>query len=957
MSSSPQHRNRSSVLEALRQAASTHACHRALLLLLRAVKFLLAAFLLLCLADILLHFGPGTRSGLSLTLLGTLFLLLLTAFLIALCARPAAQAMAGILEKRHRAFGSKLTNLLELHDQATDSRLSPLTRELAQQAVTDATRDLDTAEIRAQARAPFLKREAKRALLVTAFFLLLPLLLGEAGRRQFLRFLHPHGDHPPLSFTWLEISKPNHDGLEVVYGESTRIEVKAKGHLPEELFLRVQPRDGSRRPREIPLSTRGDGLYLAVLEDVQAPLVLTAHTPNERSLSKQRHLAVLLNPRIEDAQVTITPPAYTGLPAREQPFRFTTLQALQGSTLTFAVQSNRPLGTGELTLTTSEGASDSQELKPLPGGKTSTAVATLTVRESGRFHFALRDEEGRPAEDTAHSSLTVSEDLPPSLSFSQPQEDSFVVENHELLIEVAASDDYGLRTLRLLPAVDDQPLAALSEDFSGVGPRREQFRRTIQLNQLGARPGQVITFFAEAIDNCPDPHLTRTEMRRLEVISEEQYQQFLRRQADVAQIAGAYEQLLDQLHSQLREQERLAEKLEKLAQREAQGELSEAEKKEWNQLQEAQEALNEQLRETARGMEEMAGQTPVYDFEENLHQHLREMAQAITQSAAQNDQDNAAARDARDSAQAAREQLARLGQEQQQGEEAIREPLADLAALHELIKDVNEFKALYEEQKTLAEQTARFENQPELSPADRLSLQEMAGRQREVATRLQDLQEKLRRHAGAAEEDFPKASQSARELADAIGHHNLPPLGRESSQSMLSGKGSQSHAQASDLQQKMESLMSSCSQCQGQGQSELDHYLSLSLDSPPGQNFQQMMDSLCFNPGSQGSSGMGQGGSFATGIMPGQQMGLLGGRSLLLGPIGRTLAGQAGTRGNFGQSGQPLARVESNRAESEQEASSRETQTPESQATLQEYENLTEAYFRALTRTPNPTEP
>ena len=952
------HRNRSHVLDALRHAASIFAGHRAQVMLLRSVKYLVGTILLLCIADAVVHFTSGTRLGLIITVGLAILGLVIFGLFIACLTRPKNRKMASILEKRHPKLGSKLTNILELHEQAEDPSLASMTRNLAKQAVEDATQNVDTQEIRSIAKSPHRKKEFKRAALILAIFALLPLLLGESGRRQFLRFLEPYGDHPPLSFTWLNISKPSNDEIEIVYGESARIEVTAKGHLPKELILSAEPQDGSGPAREIPMTTRGDGLFITVLENIEQPLRLTASTNNKRSRSKQRLMSVLLNPRIEEAWITVTPPSYTGLSSREKPFRFAGTQALEGSEVSFRLRSNRPLGKGTLQAKLVEGAPLEVALEPVKGEKENEAHATFVATHSGRLHFEIQDEGGRPAESETTSSFTVSYDLPPSVGFNSPTEDSFVVDDHEFEIEVAASDDYGLRTIRLLPTIGEQHLSAITETFPNIGPKRKSLKTTIRLSDLGAKPGDTVTFFAEAIDNCPDPHLSRTQIRRIEVISEEQYQEFLRKQADVSQIAGAYEQVLDRLDSIMARQDSLAKQLEELQATAEKRELTEQEESKLERLQEEQKALNQELTETAQEMREMTEQAPVYDFEESLYEKLAEIAQNIENSVAQTEQSTSNSSSLADSAKAARKQHEKLARQKQVGEEQVRQPLEDLAALHELIKDINEFKALYEEQQELAEQTARFENQAELSPDDRMSLKEMAGRQRQVANGLTDLQEKLRRHADAAEEQFPKASQSARDLADAIGHDNLSDLGRESSHSMLNGEGEKSHTQATHLEEEMAKYISDCANCQSQGQSELDHYLSLSMGSPPGNNFQQMMDSLCFKPGAgQGGSGIGSGGSMATGTMPGQQMGLMGGRALLQGSIGRALAGGSGANGQFGKPGEPLAKVDGSETEKGSTSSTRETSTPDSQALLLEYQDLTDAYFRSLTTSQTESSP
>ena len=191
--------------------------------------------------------------------------------------------------------------------------------------------------------------------------------------------------------------------------------LRSKGHLPKELVLLAEPQDGSSAPREIPMATRGDGVFVAELDNVTQPLRLTASTLNKRSRSKHRLVAVLLNPRIEDSWVTIAPPAYTGLPSREKPFRFDGVQALEGSMVTFRVRSNRPLGKGVLKAKLTEAAPVEVPLEPAKGdGKVHDALATFEVTHSGRFQFEIRDEGGRAAENVATSSLTVSHDLPPA---------------------------------------------------------------------------------------------------------------------------------------------------------------------------------------------------------------------------------------------------------------------------------------------------------------------------------------------------------------------------------------------------------------------------------------------------------------------------------------------------------------------------------------------------------------
>jgi len=915
------------IIDSLRNAGKVFASHRAYVRLLRSIKFFLIAVISIALLDTLFHLSPLPRTLLLVALITSgLILLAFTIFTIG-WRRPSLDKTAHDLETRDSSLGSKLTNILQLHEQAQDASAAPLTRNLAQQAVTQSSAEIEPASLAPLARFRGMKKELKLASFFLAAFALLILFTGKPAYRQLARIFDPYGDHPPISFTWLEITKPMNNGVEVIYGESAKIEVKVTGHELKELILEVAPSDASRPPHELQMVALDEKTFVASLDDIREPLTIYAHSKNNRSRSTRREIAVELIPQLTEADLEITPPAYTGLPPRKQKFRFAGLQALEGSTLTFKLRSNRPLGKGQLIaqLPNAEPKKEIISLAPVPSGPPTEALATLVIRESGQLSFQFRDVDDRKPHSEPTASLTVSRDLPPSIAVLEPSEDSFIVEDHLFQFKLSTSDDYGLRKVRAFISINDIPQAPLEESFDGVGPRRHTFKKEISLTQLGAKPGDIITLSGEVIDNCPDPHLSRTQTRRLEVISTEQYNEFLRKQSDVAQISGKYEDLLSRF-------EQLVEKQKKLA--------------EEGGSPEEQKALNQELEKIAQEMAEFGRENPVYDFEKDLQNQLKEMAQKIQKSVAQNKEDLKSGKK-----EAAQEHAERLDQNNKSGKKNIQEPLEDLATLHELIKDFNEFQALHEQQQELKEQTKRFNENKELDLQDRMSLQQLAPQQREIASALENLKEKLKHHATLAEDKFPKAAQSARDLAQGIERGSFPRLGRQSSQSMVSAEGKKSHDRATHLEEEMAKLISQCqggcAQCQGEG---LDRYLQVPGRNP-GDSFNQMMQSLNFTPfGGQGGSGSGMSGSMATGGRPGRSPALMGGESMMPGPIaGRMLPGR-GIGSGRGQGSAPIAKVDRTNNLENSTHSTRETSTPESQSILNQYQNITDAYFRALTQ-------
>lgn len=927
---------------------------------LRAGLVLLLAVPVLFLADVLFHFSDGMRLGSVIGVLVAGFAIFVTAAWISIFFRAPLLRLARLLESRNAELGSKLVNILQLDAEAAREGSDPLTRSLAKHAIREAGEKLNLPALPPLASEPRLKKSFGVLAGVAGVLLLVSIFGGPHTRNEWMRFLDPYGDHPPFSLTRLEITSPVLDHR-VVYGNGFTVEVKASGHQPKELFLTAVSQDGKIT---IPMSARGDGTFLARLDNITSELTVTSHTGDGSARSHRRVLGLILTPGLERTTLTLTPPAYTGLPSREVPYRFSALQALEGTGITFRIESNRPLGTGKLDLDTGNGAPVTFPLAADPASP-KTVQAELTAQDSGRMTFQVIDVDGNAASETPAASLTVSRDQPPAIAVTVPDEDALVVDGLKVPVTVDATDDYGLTSMRLHIAINDEFIKLDPLIFAETGTRRHRMEHLLDLSEVGAVPGDKVTVFAEAIDSRPDPQITRTTMRRIGVITEEEYNQRLREEADVALIAGKYEDLLNRFERQIAEQERIEEKIAELRERAKGNPEDEKLIGEFSRAFSEQLELNEQLERIAEEMSEFGREDPVYDFEKGLQEKLKEQAEAIRKSVEENGKQSEEALEKGDPPpaapseemmaaleQSAREQKERLRGESDKAQEEVIEPLKDLAHLHELMKDFNLFKQLAEQQRELAEQTKAYEDKEELTAEDKLALRDMGARQRELAPRLEELSKKLKQDAEAAKEKFPDAAESAEKLADAMDSANMPDLARRAAQSMLGAQPDESHAQAQNLHEEMERLFSE----EGEnGQQGVAKGLAEALGEMPGMeqgnNLGQMMMSKLFRslPG-EGKSGEGKGGFMSSAAMEGEGK-LLGGETFMDGPIAQSLTGR-GPGDNRRLSGAPTASLDPADEAANDLESARRTGTPQSDALLMEYENLADAYFRKLTTKP-----
>jgi hypothetical protein len=947
-------------------------------LVLRAGSWICGGILAAFALDVLRHLAAGPRVAL-LAALG-LFAAgaLLTGAVVAWVRRNSPEHVARVLEERDPRLGSKLINVQQLRAQAEDPQVSPLTRDLAAIAVAGYAGELRGANLPGVARTDRVRRAARRLAIHVAIFAALIVAIFPITRVELPRFLDPFGDHPPYSFTQLEITEPGDDSAAVVYGQGILISAKALGHRPGELFLTFFPADHPEARTTVPMFDKGGGVFTQQIEGVKAALVVFAHTKNEHALSRQRRIPVILTPKLERATVKITPPAYTGLAADERPLQFKTLKALQGSTLTFQFTSNRPLAHGSIGVTNESGAVLPVAMEPAGGMSVS---ATITATESAQLKFSIVDADGFASQESWDLALTVTHDLPPEVQITNPNADTFVAMDFKPEPVIEASDDYGIGTLRIH--------TARNEVFGE--PRTVTYRKpplaarealAFDFPSMGVVPGDRISIFAEAIDSAPDAHLVRSRTVTLTVISTEEYNDFVREQTDIADTEAKYSQLLQELHDLVEKQKELSQESaaqkEQLAAAKSDAERA-AQQQKLNELMAKQQQLNQQLTDMAAKMENFVRDQPLYDVEAELKDTLAEKADEIRESVKENrealqklaaqppalekpqagDQPPAKAGSPQAAAspetlqafkKAADEQAAKLGGAEEEAREQITETLEDMSLMHEIVKDMNRFKELYEAQEELAKQSKAYDRATPLSREDQLALKDLAAQQKMIGEQLDAVEQKLWEDGKAAQEKFPKAGKSAQDFAQKMGDLRFQSLSGQATAAMLEGNGAQGSLLAENLRGEMEKLFSQCNGKEGEMNGELDQYLSVQRSMKPGNSFRQMMRTRKFGNGTKPgmSPGKGLGGNDGYAVIVGPNANVLGSEK----PITESQKAQSGTGPNKAKANAADARATVDRQDVLPDAPplNRESRAVQGEAGIEQYSDIVEKYFKAITK-------
>lgn len=934
----------------------------------RSVPGFLGLVLVLLAADAFLQLNrPARLLSLALCALYALTMLAIGWYL-GWRRRSPPERVARFLEERDPQLGSRLINALQLAGQAENSKLPELTRTLAAQAVGRYEAEIGRADLPRLARTGAARKRLEQACIALAVFAVLLMVFFPVTTVLLPRFLDPFGDHPPYAFTTVEIVDPGPTGAEVIYGGKLPVHVRWAGHEPRELFITAYPPGKDKEAVTLPMIRDGKKGFVQEIGDIRSDLVLIAHAKRNDFYSAKRNARVILTPKIDQAFLEIAPPRYTALRAEEQPFVFKATSALEGSGLRFRLRSNRPLRAGVMEIFREGHPTERIELT----GTGKEVGGSLTLQDNVRLRFRVTDIDGIPSDEQPEALISVTHDLPPTVQVVAPERDTFVSIDYKLTAKFEATDDYGVKTLRIHRGLNGVYSAPQTIDIPEVQRDAAQ-SLPIDFATLGVLPGDRVSFFAEAIDTAPSPHLSRSPTVTLTLISEEEYNEFIRQQNDVRDLSGKYDELLQQFRALRDEQTALAKEAAALREKAKTPEEAAKLAAEFDALTARQNELNQRLNKQAERMEKFVRAKPLYDFERGLQQQLTEEAEKIRQSTQENRQalDQLAQQTSPSGGnrtitpevlsqlqKQAEEQAARLGAGNQELTEKVERPLEDLSHLHDVVNDVNGFQQLYQAQQALAEQTRAYQDKGPLNREDQLALKELAAQQEAVREALNALPAQLREHADAAQEKFPKAAASGRALAEAIEKNRLAGLAQSATEKMLGGDGEQSALLAQRLEKDMARLFSQSRSGgqQSEQSDELDQFLKPMMSGAGARSLGQMEECRKFGlgqspfPRMSKSPGQGQGSGYS--MNSSAQPTVMGNEQLT--PKGPKKSSK--TSANGAQSGENAATAAATLRNDPPDVMTglhpedRKTGAISTESAVEEYHEVVDEYFKTITR-------
>ncbi|MCH7917538.1 MAG: hypothetical protein IIC50_06090 [Planctomycetes bacterium] len=941
-----------SVTEAIRLLAHTRRRHVVKLATIRGLWLGLCLLLLFFYLDAVVQWGARQRFLAVAVVLGVVLTTWVLTFLLLMRSHSKDRMLARLVEEAHPELNNELINAVDFEEQLSTQETGSASVGLMREGIDQALHAFDDLEEQIACLKPAgLRRESRLLLGVLGVWLCAALFLGTWLWAEAPRFLWPWGDHPPYCATTF-IVEPG--GTIVDYGKDLEIRVTTQGKRPAEVWLVLrEPESGA--VNRVGMFSNEPGVYFQTVENIRS--ALTYHAGVTRGRSRYYQIELSKVPRIEAVDLVYRYPAYAGLRERHQALSLQdgTVKGYRGTEVTMTIRSNRPLEKGRIHV----------------GGQTYAATAhtensvqaVIPLLATGPFDIVVTDIEGFVSSERFSGKIELLPDGKPYVAIVSPGMQSMATPTSQVPLVIEAQDDLGVRRVRLYCSLNDSDDAARLLLETDEVETFVMLTQTLDLADLGVRPGDVIDYYATVTDSLPSgPQTVASEAFQVQIISEEQLAQMQQTEMTATDLREKYDHILGQLEALIQAQRELQRETRAL--QEGQEDLDPGARRaveaQLQALARKQSELAEATRATAAKMLDESEDPAVFDIERDYKKGLAQFAEHMNKAAAHMNEGtrqlesgatcSAAERGdhVQRATQAQAQALAELGDQTQAMRAAIAQANREIERMMALIGDIETFKQLYFAQKHLTRQTKSLRDIEAESFETKIRFKELSEQEAMIGEALVQLQEDLYAHADPIQEDYPEVFADACKIAAEIGTREIPVLMAQGSQFLNQGHGPPGYERVLAAQEQMEAMISFCNGAGGAACESCEFRLRISMSLNPGNTLAQMCRSFGMKFGSGAGFGVGQG---AGGVAGGQSnVAVFGGDSFGRNPINNSRVAGGGKRKGEGGS-LPDARdaLDGNiEALNPQVKHELEIEVNGQDRMMAEYSSLIEAYFRRM---------
>ncbi|MEO6244851.1 MAG: hypothetical protein ABIQ12_05400, partial [Opitutaceae bacterium] len=300
------------------------------------------------------------------------------------------------------------------------------------------------------------------------------------------------------------------DGLSVTPGDTTiergdSLVVLARfgGALPPNVSLVIRENGAAQRSVTL-VKSLADPVFGGSVAEVANDL--TYHLEYRGEKTRDFKVTVFEHPKLVRSDVDLKFPGYTKLaPKHIEDTR--RVSAVEGTALDFALQLNKPVKSAKLVARNKEKTEVPLAVSP------DNAVATLGAfvpTKSLTYDLQLIDAEGRANKVAAPFVIDVQPNRAPEIKLASPRGDIRPSALEEVVFEGTVWDDFSTGAFGLAYSVAGAEPKYIELGRDGAAKEKRNFSHLMKLEELGAKPDELISWFAWADDTGPDGQVRRT---------------------------------------------------------------------------------------------------------------------------------------------------------------------------------------------------------------------------------------------------------------------------------------------------------------------------------------------------------------------------------------------------------------------------------------------------------------
>jgi hypothetical protein len=284
-------------------------------------------------------------------------------------------------------------------------------------------------------------------------------------------------------------------------GRSLVVMARFGERFPADVNFVMNP--GTEAARIIPMvKSMKDPTFGTTVTAVDQPFTYQIVYPEGES--EKFNVTVYEHPYLKRSNVEIRFPEYTGLDDQkiENTRRVT---AVEESKISLELELNKTVEHAALV-----SPDETIELQT-SGDKAVATIADYVLKRKNQYKLVLRDVDGRTNKVPSRFVFVALGNRPPEVKFLFPKGDQRVSALEELEFEVQAYDDFGLKEVGLSYRLAGRDSVDIVLATNTPARKKVKFAKLVALEELDAKPDNLLTYYLWAEDTGPDGKVRRRE--------------------------------------------------------------------------------------------------------------------------------------------------------------------------------------------------------------------------------------------------------------------------------------------------------------------------------------------------------------------------------------------------------------------------------------------------------------